>query len=260
MKVFKLLFFPFIFLIPSFLIANSSFPGSSIDINQASVQELQGLYRVGQIIGERIVKEREANGPFESLEDVAKRVKGVGPGMISNWSDVAYPPLTDTEEISPEREAELRKLKLQLARGEVKLDLNTAPADELSLLFKVGPAISARIVMEREKNGPYRSLRELSGRVGGVGEKMIEKWKSYVNLPWQTQEDLPPEEIDINRAGLQDLQTLYHVGAVLAQRIISEREENGAFTSLESLIKRVKGIGPTMVGNWRGKVMNPMFE
>jgi len=180
--------------------------------------------------------------------------------MITHRSDIAYPPLSSAEVISPERAAELRKLELQLARGEVQLDLNSVPADELQLLYKAGPAISGRLVEEREKNGPYRSLQELSARVKGVGEKMIEKWKSYVTLPWQTQQDLPPEEIDINRAGLRDLQTLYHVGPILARKIIKEREENGSFSSLEDLIKRVKGIGPTMVGNWRGKVINPIFQ
>ena len=93
-----------------------------------------------------------------------------------------------------------------------------------------------------------------------MGEKKIEKWKNYVSLPLQTQEDLPLEEIDINRADLKDLQTLEHVGPILAQRIISEREENGSYTSLEDLWIRVKGIGPTTVGDWRGKVVNPMFE
>ena len=260
MKIFKLLLFTLIFLIPFCLIIDSSLAESIIDINQASFEELQGLYRVGPIIAERIIKEREANGPFRTLEEVAERVKGVGPSMISRWSDVAYPPLATTEDISPEREAELRKLELQLLRGEARLYLNSAPADELQLLYKVGPTLSARIVKEREQNGPYRSLRELSVRVEGVGEKMIGKWKDYVSLPLQTQDDLPSEEIDINRADLQNLQTLYHVGPVLAQRIIKEREENGSFSSLEELIKRVKGIGPTMVGNWQGKVVNQMFE
>lgn len=258
MKAVKLLFFIFLFLF--FLIPDSSFAESRININQASFDELQGLYRVGPVIAERIVKEREANGPFVSLDDLADRVKGVGPGMIARWSDIAYPPLTDTEEISPERAAELRELELQLARGEIKLDLNTAPADELGLLYKVGPVLSTRIVEDREKNGPYRSLRELSERVEGVGEKMVEEWSGYVTLPREVYEDLPPNEIDVNRANLKELQTLYHVGPVLAQRIITEREENGAFSSLEDVINRVKGIGPTMVGNWRGKVLNPMFE
>ena len=260
MKVFQTLLIMFIMLPLLFFIPNSSLTESKIDINQASLEKLQELYRVGPIIAERIIKEREANGPFESLENVAARVKGLGPRTISHWADVTYLDYAGAEEISPEREAELRKLELQLARGEVKLDLNTAPADELSLLYKVASTISQRIVIEREKNGPYRSLQELSGRVEGVGEKKIEKWKNYVSLPLQTQEDLPPEEIDINRAGLKDLQTLKHAGKVLAQRIISEREENGYFSSLEDVIKRIKGIGPTVVGDWREKVVNPVFD
>ena len=48
--------------------------------------------------------------------------------------------------------------------------------------------------------------------------------------------------LDINSASELELQTLPGIGAVLAQRIVSYREENGGFTTLEEL-KNVDGIG-----------------
>jgi len=48
-----------------------------ININTASVKELQKLDGVGRGVAQRIVDYREANGPFKRSEDLRK-VEGVG--------------------------------------------------------------------------------------------------------------------------------------------------------------------------------------
>ena len=48
-----------------------------ININTASVKELQRLDGVGRGVAQRIVDYREANGPFKRTEDLRK-VEGVG--------------------------------------------------------------------------------------------------------------------------------------------------------------------------------------
>ena len=48
--------------------------------------------------------------------------------------------------------------------------------------------------------------------------------------------------VNINTAGLATLETLPHIGATLAQRIIDYRTQNGAFASIEGL-QKVSGIG-----------------
>lgn len=49
----------------------------AVNINTASVQELQLLPRVGPVLAQRIVAFREAYGPFKTPEELM-RVKGVG--------------------------------------------------------------------------------------------------------------------------------------------------------------------------------------
>lgn len=247
------------------LLGFTCFPGAVraqgyIDINRASSAELQQLYRVGPILAQRIIEEREADGAFKSLDDLGERVKGVGPIMLSWWAEVSSLPYSGAEINSEERTAELRELGLALARGEAKLDLNTAPVEEIQLLYRVGPILAERIVQEREANGEFISLHDLAQRVSGVGETMIGRWSAYVNLPLEAEEEKPADRFDINEASQVELESLFKVGPKLAQRIITERKENGYFTSLEDLCLRVKGIGPTMVGSWREKVTNQLRE
>lgn len=50
------------------------------------------------------------------------------------------------------------------------------------------------------------------------------------------------KKVDINSASVKELQTLPQIGAVVAQRIVDYREENGRFSKIEDIMK-VKGIG-----------------
>jgi competence protein ComEA len=54
-----------------------------VNINTASVQELQLLPRVGPALATRIVDFRTANGPFKAPEELV-RVKGIGEKSFAN--------------------------------------------------------------------------------------------------------------------------------------------------------------------------------
>lgn len=72
----------------------------------------------------------------------------------------------------PRRSERPASAQLGALRDRGSLDPNLATAGELELLPGIGPALAARIVEDRVRNGPYRAVREL-GRVHGIGERRL---------------------------------------------------------------------------------------
>lgn len=62
-----------------------------------------------------------------------------------------------------------------------KISINDSDADQLDQLPGVGPSIASKIVDYRERNGPFRSLEQLT-EVSGIGPKMLENIKDLVRL------------------------------------------------------------------------------
>jgi competence ComEA-like helix-hairpin-helix protein len=52
-----------------------------VNVNSATVAQLQSLPRVGPVLAQRIKAYRDSAGPFSSLEQL-DRVKGIGPAML----------------------------------------------------------------------------------------------------------------------------------------------------------------------------------
>ena len=77
-------------------------------------------------------------------------------------------------------------------------------------------------------------------------------------LTVQTETEVPEEvlapdtdPIDINTAGVEELDQLPGIGAVLAERIIAYREANGPFETVEDLLN-VSGIGEAKLADMEG--------
>jgi competence protein ComEA len=60
--------------------------GAPIDINTASLEELDTLSGIGPAIAQRIIDYRQSHGPFQSIEQI-KDVKGIGDALFEKIKD-----------------------------------------------------------------------------------------------------------------------------------------------------------------------------
>ena len=65
------------------------------------------------------------------------------------------------------------------------VNINTAGAEHLELLPRIGPALAERIIEFREAHGPFGSVDELVA-VKGIGEKSLANLESYVTTKGET--------------------------------------------------------------------------
>ena len=60
-----------------FLVSNQTYAEEKIDINKASIKELQRLDGIGKTLASRIIEYRTLNGPFQDTKDIMK-INGIG--------------------------------------------------------------------------------------------------------------------------------------------------------------------------------------
>ena len=61
------------------------------------------------------------------------------------------------------------------------LDLNTATAEELTMLPGIGQVLAERVVAYRQEQGPFESVAQL-GNVEGIGDKKLEAILEFVTI------------------------------------------------------------------------------
>ncbi|MFV1986402.1 MAG: ComEA family DNA-binding protein [Gemmatimonadota bacterium] len=137
-----------------------------------------------------------------------------------------------------------------LGPGE-RIDIGSAPVEELRRLSGVGPGLAVAIVRERTAR-PFRSTADIE-RVPGIGPATADRLKDMILVtppagPVELQRPSSGSgcgsaSVDINAAGSGDLQRLPGVGPTMAARILALRVERGRFSSTTE-IADVKGIGP----------------
>jgi len=161
--------------------------------------------------------------------------------------------------------ARTERLALPLRPGE-KVDLNTAEADEIARLPRIGMSLAKRIVRDRSSRGPFRGLDELD-RVPGVGPALLAQVSDQVSFGGTWLAEAPGENgantrtlgvyaapplassgapVDLNLASHADLEALPGIGKARARAILAYRRSHGSFAAVSDL-GRVPGLSQSLV-------------
>lgn len=156
--------------------------------------------------------------------------------------------------------------------AEAGVNVNTASQSELETLPGIGPSKAIAIIQHREAHGPFKALSDLDA-VNGIGPATLTNLNGLVEFgdgavapPAPTAQAIeatsttttapaaspapkpvaPGGKININSAGVSELEQLPGIGPSKAQAILRDREERGPFSTCADL-DRVEGIGPATV-------------
>lgn len=214
---------------PSVLSTADLPPRGRWELNRASADALSGLPGIGPKLAQRIVAYRDTHGPFGQVEDL-RRVPGIGPKTFEKVRQFVY--VENGDSLAQIAESEYASLR----------DSGLAPTPSHYQTPSTPSSLNpAHYVISSPKD--QASHRNPAGS------------RTSTQQPARSRQKGPPDQpIDINRAGIEDLQRLPGIGPVLAERIVAEREENGPFRSLEEL-RRVRGIGPRTLEKLRPYVV-----
>lgn len=146
--------------------------GGRIELNRATAEDLELLPGIGPVRAAAILAHRERTGGFADLEAL-EEVHGIGPATLERlrpYLEVGHvpegirlsPPIATREAFRP-------------------VHVNRADAKELQRLPGVGPAISRRILEERRRGGPFRSIEGMQ-RVSGIGPRFVERNRELIRL------------------------------------------------------------------------------
>jgi competence protein ComEA len=145
----------------------------TVDLNRASVAELEALPGVGPELASAIVAKRTEQ-PFANVQEL-RAIPGLGPKTFDVLkSHVVVTTTTDVEE--------LKRTNHNLPEEtQGKLNINTATVAELEALPRIGPVLAEAIVATR-KQKEFVSVDDLR-RVRGIGAKTLEALRPLVMVP-----------------------------------------------------------------------------
>ncbi len=157
-----------------------------IDLNTASVEQLQTLPGIGPSKARAIVEYREKQ-PFSKPEDIMN-VSGIGPKTFEKIKDRITVSTVNTVNMANNSPSTIQSTTQnnQSQNGNKnispeKININTANLEELQKLPGIGPSKAQAIIDYREKVGEFKSIEEIKN-VKGIGEKTYEKLKELITI------------------------------------------------------------------------------
>jgi DNA uptake protein ComE-like DNA-binding protein len=114
----------------------------------------------------------------------------------------------------------------------IVLDINLATKEDLIKIYGIGPALSDRILKQKDVLGGFVSMKQMWD-IWGLSPEVIENLNKYFKVT-----ALPKiKMIDINNSSIKELMLFPYFKYSLAKAIVTYRSMNGDFKNSEDLTK-----------------------
>ncbi|MFW5879033.1 MAG: ComEA family DNA-binding protein [Myxococcota bacterium] len=122
-----------------------------------------------------------------------------------------------------------------------QVDVNSASASELESLPGIGPATAQSIIEDREANGPFSSLSDLT-RVRGIGDRTVEKLEGLAVAG--TGAAAPPTETRQEARGVSPAEIA---------RVMERYHDEPSVQAVQERAMRYAEIHPELIEAWRSR-------
>ncbi|RZJ99012.1 MAG: helix-hairpin-helix domain-containing protein [Flavobacterium sp.] len=118
----------------------------------------------------------------------------------------------------------------------VVMDINEATQEDLIKVYGIGPALSERILKEKEKFGAFMTMEQMQ-HIWGLSPEVIENLNKHFEI-----KTIPNiKRVNINTASIKELGQFPYFRYTLAKEIVIFRSMNGDIKSSDDL-KNIKGF------------------
>lgn len=126
--------------------------------------------------------------------------------------------------------------KIENKKAIVKIDINLATQEDLIKVYGIGPALSERILKQRELFGNFVSMEQINF-IWGLSPEVIDN----INKHFQIASQPSISKLDINNASVKELAKFPYFNYTIAKEIVTHRSMNGEIKNVEDLTK-IKGL------------------
>ena len=149
-----------------------------IDLNTATLEELQTLNGIGPVLAQRIIDYRTEYGSFTTVDELLN-VKGIGEATLNKFREQVTVSGQEGESEPPSEQSDLPAD--EDTKQTALIDINTATYEELQTLNGIGPVLAQRIIDYRTEHGPFATVDELLN-VKGIGEATLNKFREQITV------------------------------------------------------------------------------
>lgn len=214
--------------------ADTSTVRSPVDPNTASLDDLMRL-GLKRDLASRIINYRSKGGKFREKNDML-RIWGMDSLQFDGIrSMIALPEKAPVRElVNTEKPPKIAFRRNEaVSSGTVhRTDINLADTASLKKIYGIGDKLALRILKFRDALGGFVSMSQLKD-VYKLDTAVINR----IERQYFIDEKFVPRQLDVNKAGQQELATHPYLSSRVAHAIVAYRLNHGEFRTIEELRK-----------------------